>query len=490
MREWLIDSFGMDGGTATGVVFVVALIVVVTLFAAGVWIVRRLGHTRFGATGRTRQPRIAVMDQTHIDARRRLLLVRRDNVEHLVLIGGPTDVVVEQNIIRGQSVAKASRAPYAQSPAQPAAASSAVAEPAPARHVAPAVAAGAAAAAITSEDNGEAPPEARRAKPAAMPQDSRADNRRRAENRLKRQEKQHRAERRKEAPVTSGNGNSERGKPPARGVGNATDATPPVEPAPPELAPPVPTPAEPRPEPRKPDAGSAVPPRVQPAGTASDVVRVNGDGAETAKPAPSPDQPTRGPASRLGESLFSRNRKDKPSAAGSLSASIAAAAGLRAPKAEPVEPAPKIVPTPEPAAEATERPGRPDPEISVPTERTEPVMTETAPAVEPQTAPETTAADETDHAAPEPVVDADAPRETRNDGTRPAADATVDAPDRGARADDIEIDLGLMTGSEAPTIEIGADDEASPKPSNNDETDSIEEEMAKLLSELSGKPDS
>ena len=49
---------------------------------------------------RNRQPRIAVMDSATIDARRRLVLVRRDNIEHLILIGGPTDVVVEQNILR------------------------------------------------------------------------------------------------------------------------------------------------------------------------------------------------------------------------------------------------------------------------------------------------------------------------------------------------------------------------------------------------------
>src|SRR5262249_9517856 len=29
-----------------------------------------------------------------------LVLIRRDNVEHLLIIGGPTDVVVEQNIVR------------------------------------------------------------------------------------------------------------------------------------------------------------------------------------------------------------------------------------------------------------------------------------------------------------------------------------------------------------------------------------------------------
>jgi hypothetical protein len=33
-----------------------------------------------------------------VDSHRRLVLVRRDDVEHLLLIGGPTDVVVERDI--------------------------------------------------------------------------------------------------------------------------------------------------------------------------------------------------------------------------------------------------------------------------------------------------------------------------------------------------------------------------------------------------------
>ena len=45
--------------------------------------------------------------------RRKLVLVRRDNVEHLILIGGPTDVVVEPSIVRqrSHSAARSSRGP-------------------------------------------------------------------------------------------------------------------------------------------------------------------------------------------------------------------------------------------------------------------------------------------------------------------------------------------------------------------------------------------
>ena len=61
-------------------------------------VVRGLTFGTFVAGGRNRKTRLAVMDATAVDSHRRLVLVRRDDVEHLVLIGGPTDIVVEQNI--------------------------------------------------------------------------------------------------------------------------------------------------------------------------------------------------------------------------------------------------------------------------------------------------------------------------------------------------------------------------------------------------------
>lgn len=103
MSQWLKDTFG-DGG-ALAIQFVFALIVVLVLLAALAWLLRRFASGRFGSVaGRNRQPRLAIMDAAPIDTRRRLVLVRRDNVEHLLLIGGPTDVVVEQQIVRGMPV--------------------------------------------------------------------------------------------------------------------------------------------------------------------------------------------------------------------------------------------------------------------------------------------------------------------------------------------------------------------------------------------------
>ena len=81
--------------------FFIAFLVVLALIGLTAWLVRRFGANRLGgAAARGRQPRLAVIDAATVDGRRRLVLIRRDNVEHLLMIGGPTDVVVEPNIVR------------------------------------------------------------------------------------------------------------------------------------------------------------------------------------------------------------------------------------------------------------------------------------------------------------------------------------------------------------------------------------------------------
>src|SRR5579872_4364217 len=80
--------------------FFVAFLVVLALIGAIAWAVRRFGSGRLGTSTRGRQPRLAVIDYASVDGRRRLILVRRDNVEHLLMIGGPSDIVVEPNIVR------------------------------------------------------------------------------------------------------------------------------------------------------------------------------------------------------------------------------------------------------------------------------------------------------------------------------------------------------------------------------------------------------
>ena len=76
-----------------------AFIVLLGVLALALWLVRRFGRERpTNAGGRGRQARLAVIDAANVDGRRKLVLIRRDNFEHLVLIGGPSDVLIEPNI--------------------------------------------------------------------------------------------------------------------------------------------------------------------------------------------------------------------------------------------------------------------------------------------------------------------------------------------------------------------------------------------------------
>lgn len=96
MREWLESLAGpaYAGALMWTILALIALVVVLV----AIRIVRSFTFGTFVAGGRNRRARLAVMDATAVDNQRRLVLVRRDDVEHLILIGGPSDVVVEQNI--------------------------------------------------------------------------------------------------------------------------------------------------------------------------------------------------------------------------------------------------------------------------------------------------------------------------------------------------------------------------------------------------------
>ena len=78
--------------------FFFALIFVLGLIGALALLLRHFGFG--GAVRRQRQltggrRRLEVMDVLAVDARRRLVLVRRDNTEHLILLGVNEDILIE-----------------------------------------------------------------------------------------------------------------------------------------------------------------------------------------------------------------------------------------------------------------------------------------------------------------------------------------------------------------------------------------------------------
>ena len=69
--------------------------------AAGAYYFRdsfQSGGSGSGIFGNRAERRLDVVEQSSVDGRRRLVLVRRDDVEHLIMTGGPVDVVIETNI--------------------------------------------------------------------------------------------------------------------------------------------------------------------------------------------------------------------------------------------------------------------------------------------------------------------------------------------------------------------------------------------------------
>lgn len=96
MRAWLESIAGPE--YASAMIWTLGALILLLVVLVIIRVVRGLTFGTFVAGGRNRKTRLAVMDATAVDSHRRLVLVRRDDVEHLVLIGGPTDIVVEQNI--------------------------------------------------------------------------------------------------------------------------------------------------------------------------------------------------------------------------------------------------------------------------------------------------------------------------------------------------------------------------------------------------------
>ncbi|MDQ0326803.1 hypothetical protein J2R99_002672 [Rhodopseudomonas julia] len=95
-----------------------AIAVLLVILGLVVWITRRGIVPGRGAAAQ-RVSRLQVMETHAIDQKRRLLLIRRDQVEHLVMIGGPADIVVESQIVRGRPTAQPAPRRPANPPATP-----------------------------------------------------------------------------------------------------------------------------------------------------------------------------------------------------------------------------------------------------------------------------------------------------------------------------------------------------------------------------------
>lgn len=96
--QWLSDLWTGDSRFVQLAVLAACGIAVLVLLAIIYRVV--FAHRLRVPGGRTRQPRLGLVDAFSLDGQRQLVLVRRDNVEHLIMIGGPNDVLLESEINR------------------------------------------------------------------------------------------------------------------------------------------------------------------------------------------------------------------------------------------------------------------------------------------------------------------------------------------------------------------------------------------------------
>lgn len=79
--------------------FVAALVLVLGLIGAMAWVAKRFGlMPRATLPARGRGRRLQVVEVATIDARHRLLLIRREQTEHLLMLGQTGDLLIERNI--------------------------------------------------------------------------------------------------------------------------------------------------------------------------------------------------------------------------------------------------------------------------------------------------------------------------------------------------------------------------------------------------------
>jgi flagellar protein FliO/FliZ len=86
--------------------FLVALVFVVALIGALAWLARRYTGNGGLRVRRDGARRVSIVEVTPIDAKHRLVLLRRDGTEHLVLLGPVQPLLIERGIAAASTFAE------------------------------------------------------------------------------------------------------------------------------------------------------------------------------------------------------------------------------------------------------------------------------------------------------------------------------------------------------------------------------------------------
>lgn len=83
--------------------YALALVFVLSLIAIVAVIARRAGFGLSTSVHGKRQRRLGIVESMNIDGKRKLVLLKRDNTEHLILLGAEQDLLIESAIAPQQN---------------------------------------------------------------------------------------------------------------------------------------------------------------------------------------------------------------------------------------------------------------------------------------------------------------------------------------------------------------------------------------------------
>ena len=93
--QFMTSLFGGSAGTLLNAGFALGIVLVLIVF--GLWLLKLLSRATEGM-GRGSEKRLQIVDTATVDGKRKVMIIRRDNVEHVVMTGGPSDLVIETGI--------------------------------------------------------------------------------------------------------------------------------------------------------------------------------------------------------------------------------------------------------------------------------------------------------------------------------------------------------------------------------------------------------
>jgi flagellar protein FliO/FliZ len=86
---------------------ILALVFVLGLIGIVAFCFKKLSQGNFTKSGNSKK-RISIQEVFYLDTKRKLVIVKRDNEEHLILLGANSETIVERNINSEQSAKEVS----------------------------------------------------------------------------------------------------------------------------------------------------------------------------------------------------------------------------------------------------------------------------------------------------------------------------------------------------------------------------------------------